>query len=372
MVPKHFHALDRSKLGSLWVALATVLGFFALFFQPTLSLAETTGVRWLTIDEFQQLSEELSHKVNLFDDVWKADPEAEFYGGTSRDFSYWVKGQFKNTSSREIALNKAKELRRVPIIHVREFIGLDSDIDIITKSNIKIMAQDYGIKSKIDTRLPNLFTPETPEGQNEILQGHIPVEKIRLSSKGYVRKGVLGDGLREIYEGKITVHFSSPEDFAKSEYAKKGINHPILLALRFIRLQAVNYFQEYGSDYPNLKKLFDLDPTSEQQVDRVIKEALDGKTLLPYLDNPSFESWLNGTIQKAFRSHTNPTAAMELMKKFGADALPLIYDKVEPINQYLFAKKWNEHEAEVNLEAFGFTPQQLFKKVESYFPDLTV
>jgi hypothetical protein len=248
-----------------------------------------------------------------------------------------VKGQFKNTSSREIALNKAKELRRVPIIHVREFIGLDSDIDIITKSNIKIMAQDYGIKSKIDTRLPNLFTPETPEGQNEILQGHIPVEKIRLSSKGYVRKGVLGDGLREIYEGKITVHFSSPEDFAKSEYAKKGINHPILLALRFIRL-----------------------------------EALDGKTLLPYLDNPSFESWLNGTIQKAFRSHTNPTAAMELMKKFGADALPLIYDKVEPINQYLFAKKWNEHEAEVNLEAFGFTPQQLFKKVESYFPDLTV
>jgi hypothetical protein len=39
----------------------------------------------LTIDQFRALAHDLSHKVTLFNDAWDQDPEAEFYGGTTRD-----------------------------------------------------------------------------------------------------------------------------------------------------------------------------------------------------------------------------------------------------------------------------------------------
>ncbi len=54
----------------------------------------------LGIEEFKSLAEELSHKVNLFKDVWTVDPEAEFYGGTSRDYLYWLKRQFRGATTR--------------------------------------------------------------------------------------------------------------------------------------------------------------------------------------------------------------------------------------------------------------------------------
>jgi hypothetical protein len=44
----------------------------------------------------------------------------------------------------------------------------------------------------------SLFDLNTPEGQNELLQGHLPVEKIRLAAKVRIPPTVLGDGVREI------------------------------------------------------------------------------------------------------------------------------------------------------------------------------
>ena len=76
---------------------------------PRLSLGES-GISLLSEQEFRQLSERLSQKVNLFQEVWAREPNAEFVAGTSRDFLYWVKGQFQSVTTREQAMKVQDEL----------------------------------------------------------------------------------------------------------------------------------------------------------------------------------------------------------------------------------------------------------------------
>ncbi len=325
------------------------------------------GVRGLTFAEFQILVQELAPKVNIFSELWLQDPKAEFYGGTSRDFVYWVKGQFKFSQNREMAMILASKLRALPVIHVRDFIALDSDIDVISNKIIKFLPESYGINSKIDVRTSDLFDRSKPAGLNEYLQGYIPAEKMRLAQNGFIGLGEFGNGLEEIYNDHLTVHFSSPEDFSRSEYYRRGINHPILLALRFLRLHAMNYYHNYGIGYPNKEILFSMDSDSEQQVRKVITDCLDGRTLVPFLRNESFNRWLNSTIQKSFRTYTNPTAAMELMKHFKVDLLQRLYSDIDAFNHYLFIKNWNKDRIDRNIEEFNINRENFYLPVNRFF-----
>lgn len=204
----------RSILISLWL----LLGSLPLYAgEPAPFLSER---------DFRSLAEQLSHKVDLFREAWSHDPATEFYGGTTRDFVYWVKGQFKATKSVEESLQISRSLLSREVIEVKEFILGESDIDLVSKSDLEFKPTDYGIRS-IDRHRPEIFDPNSSEGKSEILQGHIPAEKIRLNSQGFVNNPSFGNGVREIYQGRLTVHFTSPEDFAQSEYAKRFENHPI-------------------------------------------------------------------------------------------------------------------------------------------------
>src|SRR5439155_17640038 len=136
------------------------------------------------------------------------------------------------------------------------------------------------------------------------------VEKIRLTREGF--KEALGHGIRDIHEGKISIHFATPDEFASTDFAQKKLNHPVLLALRYLRLVAINYFKAHGAGYPNKKLLLrDLDP----RVGEIIRTAkLDGYP-------EKFWEWANGTIKKAFLSYTNPTAAKVLFDELGVPGL---------------------------------------------------
>ena len=324
----------------------------------------------LSEEEFRKLAVELAPKVNLFHDVWEMDPEASFYGGTSRDYLFWLKKEFQNTRNREEALNKVSELRNLPLIDVRKFIIGDSDVDVISKTQLEIPASRYGIR-KFDTISPDVLDTKTAAGKNEIWQGHAPAEKIQIRKNEIQQLPELGSGLHEIYTGKLSVHFASPENFRETIYAKKGENHEILLALRYLRLQAINYFNTFGPGYPDQHHLASLlDPGSVAEVKRVIESVMDGSTLLPYLKNQRFHSWINGTISKAFRSYTNPTAALLLMKEFGVDRLSRIYgqEKIEPLNKYVFSKFRDQDKISAILQKFSASPD-FYSPVNSFFPD---
>ena len=297
------------------------------------------GIEVLPEKEFRILAAEMANKVNLFREVWTQDPEAEFYGGTSRDFLYWLKGKFTEAHSRDDAEKVIANLRQMPVIDVQSFIVGDSDIDLISSKRLTLTAQDFGVR-KIDIQPTDIFDPQSEAGFNEFHQGYAPAEKIRLGQKGVVDFPTLGNGLQEIYRGKLTVHFASAEDFAQTKFAQEKLNHPTLLALRYLRLLAINYFRTHGRGYPDLQKLQDsIDPESADVVRNIIDNAIHTDVLESYLINDKFKSWANGSIQKAFRSYTNPTAALRLMEMFKVDQLVRRFStKLDPINQYVFVK----------------------------------
>ena len=325
----------------------------------------------LSEQAFRDLATELAHKVNLFKDVWKQDPEAVFYGGTSRDYIYWLKKQFRDVHTLKAREETLVRLRALPEITVRDFIIGDSDVDVVSKKTLKLTASHFGVR-KIDAISPEIFDETKEMGKNEILQGFVPAEKIRIGLKGLSQNGKLGDGVHEILSGQLSVHFADPADFAQSKFAKEGVNHPILLALRYLRLQAIDYFHTYGKDYPQKKLLLkNFDPKAEKEIRAILQKVLNSKELDPYLKNSRFLSWMNGTIQKAFRSYSNPTAALEYMKMFQIDQLPKVYGEqiVVPIYQYVFEKHHDLDAVGKNLQKFAVDRTAFFKPVAEHFPD---
>ena len=338
------------------------------FLYCTLAFA---GVEQISEKEFRSLATELAPKVNLFREVWARDPEAAFYGGTSRDYLYWLKGMFREALNPEAAKRIAAELRALKNIDVRDFIIGDSDIDVVARRSLDLKAEQFGVR-KFDTISTDIFDPEKEAGRNELWQGHAPAEKVRLTKSGIFQAAELGDGLHEIYTGKLSVHFSDPALFAETKYAKAKQNHPILLALRYLRLQAINYYKTYGSGFPRREEMLGgMDAQSRAEVERVISLALNRNELSPYLKNEKFKSCLNGTIQKSFRSYTNPTAALEYMKFFGVDKLPGIYgdDKIEPIYQYVFSRFSDEQRVAKNFHTYGLDPENVFENPAHHFKD---
>ncbi len=362
IISKQQHGLEPQLL---WQFILWLL-FIATLYSPNSFGGEPPP--YLTETEFRNLAEQLSPKVDVFGYIWSIDPEAEFYGGTTRDFLYWVKGRFQNSSSREQSLQIRHDLLLRESIEGREFILGESDIDIITEKSVQIDPGTFGIR-KIDTHDFKIFDTESVEGLNERLQGYIPAEKIRLGSRGFTENVTFGKGLSEIYQGRLTVHFTPEADFSQSLYAQRMENHQVLLALRYLRLLAMDYFNSYGSGYPDTAHLFAIDTKSRQDVERILNSVLDGKSLKPYLERERFNSWLNGTIRKAFRSYTNPTAAYLLMKEFKVDQLTLVYEGVESINDYVFVKKYDLTRTASMLKKFEVDQDKFYLNFTSEFPD---
>ncbi len=311
--------------------------------------------------DFESLAADLAVKVTLFRDVWAQDPNAELFGGTSRDFLYWIKGQLRSGKT-------AGQLRALPSIDVRDFITGESDIDVLSDRGIRLDAAAYGVK-KIDVIDKSRLDPSTPFGKTERDQGYIPVEKIRVGRSGIVPWTDFGDGVGEVLSGKLTATFAPQATFEQTHYARLGMNHPVLLAMRFLRLLATDYYYENGRSLPDASKLFDVDPKTAADVKRTLAEAATDPKLARLLRNPNFAKKLNDTVHKAFRTYTSPSAALALFRHFGADKVVANHDGIEPINQYLFAQYRDREAIERRLRAHGVDTAAFFADPKSEFPD---
>jgi hypothetical protein len=330
----------------------------------------TQFTQFVSLEEFKSLAEDLAPKVSLFADVWAQDPGAEFYGGTTRDYLYWILDQFKGVRNREQALRIIEELKAKPLIDIKEFIIGESDVDVTTgRHSLSLNADDYHVR-KLDFIGFERFDPNTPAGRNELNQGYVPVEKIRLGKSGFIHWNGVGDGLREIYSGNLTVHFAPPQVFENTHFAKLKLNHPILLALRYLRQIGTDYFHRYGPTYPDKEVLFNIDPESKKAVQTVIEKAKSPHELDPYLSQPQFKNWINATISKAFSSYTNPTAAKLLLDEFGVSELPTLYSGIQAYNQYVFSVHRDRRQIDKKLEEYHVDSSKFFQNPKEVFPNL--
>lgn len=323
----------------------------------------------MTYEEYTQLAQELSKKVNLFGEVWRDNPETRIYGGSTRDYLLWVKRQFKDVKSRAEADTVIKNLRERPIIELKEFLTPQSDIDLIGNLNKQLSAEQYGI-SRIDLHPSGYLASVNEAFIDEVRQGFLPAEKIQLNAKGFITLKEFGNGIQEIYEGKLSVHMTPQEIFKTTHWAQKGLNHQILLSLRYIRLLSSHAFSEFGQDAVEINKILaNIDPVSRASIESVINRCLDGHELKSFLHQDLFKKWMNGTIQKSFSTYTNRSVAFALLKQFRVDELTKIYPGIEPYNHYLVTRPKDTQAIKKFLLSHNMTPERLYDPVSSYFRD---
>ena len=346
--------------------LAAFLVVFALVGRP---VGVEASQQILTYEEYIDLAAQLAPKVNLFRAIWAQDPDAKIFAGTSRDFLYWILRQFRGVYQREDALRIRDELLSRETIDVRDFVFGESDVDVLSWNVLNIDPADFNIQ-KVDSIRADRLDPRTSFGKNEVDQGYVPAEKIVIGREGIVTYPQFGNGAREIFEGRLTVHFSPPEVFNETHYAQLKINHPILLALRFIRLLAADEYNRFGSGVPRRKMDELMDPDTEKLIRDIIEKCLDGRELEPYLKNKQFVRWINSPIRRTFRSYSNVTLANDLMKHFRVHELPSRYSQVKFVNNYLFARNYNWGEVAENMERFKVNEDEFFSKPEEVFEGL--
>ncbi|MFL5812613.1 MAG: hypothetical protein ACJ763_03475 [Bdellovibrionia bacterium] len=337
-----------------------------LWLFTTLSAFAQSPDKLMSKEEFSALTGELSQKVSLFKDAWKENPQAEFFGGTSRDFIYWVKRQFIGVDTPEQAKKKIEELRSRAIIQPKEFLSMDSDVDIVSDRELALNKDIYGL-TKIDYIKSERFNPSSAMGKSEIDQGYLPVEKIRIGSKGIIQNRTFGDGMDEIFHGRPTLHVTPKEVFETTHYAKQKANHQILLALRYLRTLSIDYYNSYGQNRPDPKNAFTFDHESETAAKKIIAQAKD--ELAPYFANPQFKKYFNDTVAKSFRSYINPTATYLLYKHFDMNNVLNRYEDAAPINQYLFATYRDPATVAENMKHYQTDPEKLYSPTSQEFPD---
>jgi hypothetical protein len=327
------------------------------------------GAEFLNYKSYIELAGQLAPKVDLFKDIWQQDPDAGIYAGTSRDFLYWILKQFQHATTAESATKIRRELLARDKIEVREFVMRESDVDVISWRFLKIDAAAYRVH-KVDMINASRLDPNSVYGRTEIDQGFIPAEKIVIGKNGIREYPQFGDGAREIFEGHLTVHFTPWEIFKETHYARLMANHPILLALRYLRLLAVDEYNRFGRGF-SFREVSDLmDSHTEAQIREIIDKALDGKELLPYLQNDSFTRWLNSTIRRAYRSYSNVNVANKLMLHFRVNELSSRYPAVKFTNNYLFARSWDWGEIEKNMEKYQVDESEFLSPIETTLPGL--
>ncbi len=341
---------------------------FLLAAGPAFSNANDKTVSVISEAEFIQLVNELSPKVDAYQAIWKNDPRALIFGGSSRDFLYWVKKQFSGISTRTQAETVIKHLRGLIKIETRDFMMQDSDIDIASHIHATPNGKEFGVTG-IHSINPDRINMNTEIGRNEVIQGYIPAEKIAIGKNGLRHLPQFGNGVAEIFSGKLSVHYGNPDDFENTFYARQKINHPVLLALRFIRLLAMDYYYNYGRGFPKVDPLKGVSAENIKQTTDIIQNAWEKAELTEHVRQPKFVEWLNGTISKAFRSYANPTAAKMLMEKFNVGKLGEAYSQIKVINHFLYAKNYDQGLITKNLETLRVNVDAFYLDIMRELPD---
>jgi hypothetical protein len=270
----------------------------------------------LTEEEYFSKSFKVTLRVDMFNDIWADDPGREMYGGAVRDFHYWLKNLIlDNCETREQALALLDKLAETPVIEARLFMHPESDVDTLYLSKpLTKEPRNWGIK-KVEISPSGKFNPSDPKYQTEFDQGFLPLEKLRLSrTSGWVVDKNFGDPSSTLYYGDYSTlvqHFPNASTFADTYFARKGINHPILLTLRTLRLLALEEdaveILENSTELKNellrwTKDFFEVDSGANSQ---------------RFFQNLKFRDFFKAQIEKPWRTTEAPRKLLALWNAVG-------------------------------------------------------
>lgn len=330
-------------------------------FWTALASAAEPWKTWISLDEFKTACVTSSSRVDLFQAIWKKDTKAKLYGGTSRDFAWYVRGKLSGARSAEDARERLEALAQNPI-PIGEVVVGESDVDVVSQTDFSDLELESAILTRIEAIPPETFKAGSRDYAREKAQGYLPVEKILLGKRGVDSPEGLeyGDGLREIYDARPTLVFNPA--IVETDYYQARTNHPILLVLRYARQVAITYYRLHGKRHPSEKALRTiLDPSSVAAVSQIVDDlAAEPAALDAFLANPLFKKRLARQLKKAFRSYTNPTAAKMVLERFGVEALLVHYGKrIPPYHTLLYTKYRNDadlerHRAQLGLDSHRY------------------
>lgn len=320
---------------------------FAPFILLFLSHVVSAQGQFYTCDEFQTIALQTVGKVDLFQEIWRLQPKAELFGGVSRDYLFWVKSQLDQAKSKEEFDVIVSLLAETKTISVREFLLAGSDVDVVVAPGKldPIDAKKYGLL-KIEAINSNRFNSNHPHGKTEESQGFSPVEKIRLRRDQVKKDGRFGDGTTEICKSKFSVTFTSEEKFESGYFAKKDIAHPVLLAIRMIRVLSLAYLRKYGSGVVDPAKVEALyDSHTKEKLRWVFAQTLVDPKFTHRLTQTkdkraaeSFQRFLSKSLSKAAAGFVNPSVSEYLFEDLGAHPFLLKYWDQIPDAPRLFRK----------------------------------
>lgn len=284
----------------------------------------------LNRDELLKLVEITAPKVNLFKEIWAHDPEAQIYAGTTRDFIYWILGHFPAHQSSSAQIEAIKKLKERDHIDISEFIHQSSDVDVISSnpdSLAEVLIQKWPVRRieviRSQSLIGTLF--------DEVHQGYMAIEKMRLKSQGQIyTPPAFGEPIQEILSGNLNVHFSSSHYFWRTRFAREGLNHPALLALRFLRNWILDQTKRNGI-------IEALPPDLFSRISFIFSEALQDQKFKTFLNHEKSRFWFNTLVRKCFNLNKDRISIINLMKDIGLwKLLEANDDKLESINLLSF------------------------------------
>lgn len=289
---------------------------------------------------FQGIATRLAGRVDLFEETWRKYPRARFYGGSSRDWAWFVRKQLSPCQDRACIERVEKELL-ARWIDMKEFVVGESDVDVVEEQAEINVDFDKSHFARIETIRPSWLTPGSPEYLQEAWQGGLPIEKILLGIDGFEKHPVpeFQRGLEEVWKGVPTLRYDPRIE--QTKLFQDGGNHPLLLALRYLRQVGVAYHQRFGSGIVQ-EQLLDhlLDPNSVQAADAILRRIEASPTLDRFFANPDFVKRLNRQLKRIFRSYTNPNAARALFQRFRVDEVLERFEGkgIEPYHTVLYSR----------------------------------
>jgi hypothetical protein len=262
--------------------------------------------------EFRYYSREIAKKIDLFKDVWAQDDERIFFGGALRDYLFWLKNFIlDHAATREEALKLLEMLKNLDEIPARLFMHRNSDGDYIIESKpITPDVEKWGIK-ELQRGDPRMFIEGSSHYQTMTEQGFLPIEKLRLSSQDWIVDPNFSDPFEAIYFGDYESYLKNFPDlrtFWKTHFAERGVNHPILLCLRMIRILSL---EKDG--------LAILQTHSRLQTEiinwvRDFMEGLSGTPAQDFLKVYNFRKFFAASLTKSWDQVEDPTSLLEMWK----------------------------------------------------------
>jgi hypothetical protein len=299
------------------------------------------------VARFAAIGAQLAPRVDLFSSVWDADPDAEFYGGTARDYYWWLRRALASCETAECIEAVIDDLESGPI-EARDFLLGETDVDVLGNEAAKRVAFDRSHFTRIDVADRRRFTPGEALFDDERKQGALPLEKLRLGRLGLgAPTPTFAGGLEDIYAARPRLVLTA--DVRDTEGYRQRENHPVLLVLRWLRQASVAYAHRRGRslvDETALRRV--LDPEALATASQVAAEiAARPETLSPFLENPRFVQRLNRARARLFQGFTNAEVSRHLYEVTGLEsALLPFHDRLEPFLTVTFRKDWTAADLE--------------------------